>query len=921
MGADLRLLSRGLRIAMIALGPLFACGGELTGWTAGGKSVLIIPVSFTDAAAPAAPAGGWTNTMSFVSNFYRRTSYGASWISSFTVTPTIAMGVSSTNYRPYANWKTTAFLPDVRAKAKLAGFDTDQFDLELVNTRLPSESPVGNAVHGGKGVWMNFTNNHSKFALATAHEFGHNFGLFHTRGFSAANYDVFPVTKNGYWWDEYGGMFDVMGGSPTNPPADFCVYDKSFLGWIPDSLIARPVTSGTFRVHAFDQGVLVASNFLGLTIARDAHNHYWVEFRQAHTNNVWSMNGLLIYWGGEEILASSGAPVQLDMTPGSHGINDPEPSHAAGATIEDGALLLGRTYSDPNVNLHITPVRKGSTSPESLDVVVNFGPFPSNRPPVVAMTATNLAPATNQSVGFSIGASDPDGDVLAYYWEFDDPGVADGTGIAPFGDGTVNPDSTLATNAAHAWATGGLFQARCTVTDMKGGRTTASALVTVAGGGGLLITGVVKDEDGNPIQGAIVNNWKLAATNAVYFGTTNFLASSETASNGQYMLRVRPNSTNDLRAYADGRLFTCDTPGGSQTGTVVVGATSVTNVNFTRVTNQWTISGQVLLTGISRSYNPVIDGPLTITEARSGQSTNVAAGGTWQMSVPGGPVSLSFSSPSNYVIRYGFPNPYEVNDHFNIFTFFVDVPGALSSEGFDMSAASSDGSVSNFAIPVVLSRPAAWTNSIWPPSAWVQGIVDARSTAIYGVDYRLTGTEITFTNNTSVFTNTIALRLLPSAATNSRTIVLRLAGYNSGANIGAISNFTYAIIPPGADADADGLPDWWEWRFAQSLTNVNPQTDADTDGADNRAEYAADTDPFSAASFLGITAVQPQAGGLRVDWQGGTGVTQYVEGTAELVAPAAWTTLFTNPAPTALQPAQVLTPSNDIQFLRIRAQR
>jgi hypothetical protein len=67
--------------------------------------------------------------------------------------------------------------------------------------------------------------------------------------------------------------------------------------------------------------------------------------------------------------------------------------------------------------------------------------------------------------------------------------------------------------------------------------------------------------------------------------------------------------------------------------------------------------------------------------------------------------------------------------------------------------------------------------------------------------------------------------------------------------------------------------------------------------------------------------VQPQAGAIRVDWQGGTGATQYVEGTAELAAPVAWTTLFTNPAPTALQPAQVLAASNGIQFLRIRAQR
>ncbi len=125
-------------------------------------------------------------------------------------------------------------------------------------------------------------------------------------------------------------------------------------------------------------------------------------------------------------------------------------------------------------------------------------------------------------------------------------------------------------------------------------------------------------------------------------------------------------------------------------------------------------------------------------------------------------------------------------------------------------------------------------------------MVDASSTATYGLDYRLNGMEINFTNFTSVFTNHIALQIRPSPATNSRTIVLRLEAFNSGAHLGGIQTHTYAIIPPGADADGDGLPDWWEWRFSQSFTNLAPDQDDDADQVLNRDEF--DDDPDNAAS-------------------------------------------------------------------------
>ncbi len=900
-----------------------ALAGSPTGWTTGGKSVLVLPVDFTDSPAPAPPPEGWTTVMERVNQFYLLQSYGQAWFSTSVVAPVIHMGVSWTNYVPYSNWKTSAFLPDIRAKAKLAGYDTDDFDLEVFHLRLTNEAPVGIALHGGKGCWLNFTNGYPRFALATAHELGHNFGLFHTRAFSAANYAVFPIAKYGFFWDEYGGMFDTMGSGTTNLQADFCVYNKNFLGWIPDSQIARPTTSGVYRIHAFDQGTITPALFYGMKIERDPNNDYWFEFRQAFTNNLWSMNGLLIYWGGDAASVSIGGPMLLDMTPGSRGLDDPEPNRAPGATILDAPLVLGRTYSDPAVNLHVTPLRKGGTVPESLDLAVRFGPFPTNHPPTVSLTATNLAPATSQLVHFAVAASDPDGDPLAYYWEFDDPGAARGAGLVPFGAGSPNPDAMLATEAGQAWASSGVYQVRCTVTDLKGGQATAAALVTVGSGDGITITGTVKDEQDQPLAGAIVSNWKNTNPNAVTFGNSNLFVSSETASNGHYILRVKPNSTNLLRAHAKGRAFICNTPGGSTTGTVVVGGSSITNVNFVRTTNLWTISGSTLLAGNSGIYQPSTQGPITIQESFSGQETNVTTNGTWQMTVPDGPVALSFIAPTNYVIRYNLPNPYDVNDHFNLFTFFVDVPGAVSYEGFGSASDSGDGSAGLVNIPVVLTLPTGYTNSTWPPNLWIGAVVDARSTASYGLDYRLNGMEITFTNYTSIFTNQIALQLRPNSSTNSRTIVLHLDAFNAGANLGGIQTYTYAIIPPGADADGDSLPDWWEWQFSQSFTNLAPELDDDADQVVNRDEFAADTDPENAASKLDIHALHYLPGGVQLQWTGGTQAVQFIECRLNLLDPAeAWTTIHTNLPPTSPTPS-FLAPetTNPSAYFRIRAVR
>lgn len=898
--------------------------GEPTGWTTGGKSVLIIPVGFTDAAAPTGPAAGWSNLMADVNAFYLSQSYGKLWISQATVAAPVAMGVSSTNYRPYVDWRTTALLPDVRAKAKLAGYDTSAYDLEIIHTYLTNEpsgggaAGAGVAMHGGKGCWLNYSNNAAKIIGATPHEIGHNLGAFHCTGFSCAS--LFYPMKTGVWADEYGGYFDRM-GSGEGPHADFCAYYKNFMGWLPDSMVAQASSSGTYRIHAFDQGAVAVGSHYALKIQRDQGNTYWFEFRQADTGSVWSMNGLAVYNGGEYVLSSARAPRHLDMTPGSHGpYFTSDPVKNAIASQADATLLLGRTFSDANRDLHVTPLRKGGTTPESLDVVVAFGPFPGNQPPAVSLSASTLTPSTNQAVTFTATVSDPDGDPLAYFWEFDDPDAPAAAGIRPFGSGVPHPDATFRATATNAWLSNGVHLARCTVTDMKGGRTIATIPVTVGGGGGLVIRGVVKDEAGNPIPGAIVNNWRTGSPPTQY-GTTGLVASGETSSNGEYVIRAQSNTTYRLLARHQGRSFVCGIPGGSETGTVFVGSTSVTNVDFTRTNLLCTIGGTVYLAGIGRAYHPATDGPMTVHDGIPAHDVLVDSNGAWRMTVPQGPLALSFTTQPGHTLAYGFLNPLEVLENTAILHTFVDIPGAVANVGFASAHASGPGTAGAVDIPIVLTPPLGFTNTIWPPGSWLACEVDASSTARYGIDYRMLGMEVRFTNNTSSFTTHVTLDVLPpGVAASSRVVVLRLEPLNSATHMGSNTTFRYALIPPGADADADGLPDAWEWQHAGDLTNLHAAADTDGDSVVNADEYAADTDPASAASVLRLTDLHAVPGGISVGWQGGRQAWQFLEVSSPTGGP--WTAVFTNPPVTALATNRIhpADPSAALHY-RIRAVR
>ena len=610
-------------------------------WTTGHKKVLVIPVRFTDAAGPsnsdASGFTGWTaltnGTMpSEINSFFLKQSYGQLSVE-FTILPVIDLGVSTNYYTnnlpgtPYSKWtewgSPGSLADDARAKARSIGltngqaalYESANYDFDVIATGSIA-GQAGAASDGGRtAIGFNYF-------TALPHELCHCLGLQHANGYSRSTF-YSPGKPGTYLFQAYGDVFCLMGWKENSrtatPPPDRDVnpYFKYELGWLTTNNIVTPSTSGVYRVHAFDQGSVDAGKNHAMRIARDASSTYWFDFRQAITNlpdAKWSQNGLEVHFGAESPRSSSGATVLWDMTPDSRG-----PTNTTFATMHDAPLLIGRTYSDTEANLHVTPIKKGGTTPESLDVVVNFGPFPTNHAPTISLSPATVLLGSNVTQTFTAMASDPDGDTLAYYWEFDDATKSGGTDF-----GGLNPDSTSCTQAVHSWTQKGDWLVRCTVTDMKGGSRTVSATVTVTNGltAPITITGIVTDELSNPIEGAIVNNFR----SGVAHGSANFAGSSTTAADGKYSIVVPKSSfAYRLSAVYQGFSFTNYSLG----GTVNVASASVPNVNFTRVRTNRTVSGGVYVAG--RGYHSPTDGTLTVSD---GTQSVIVTNGGWQLTIP-----------------------------------------------------------------------------------------------------------------------------------------------------------------------------------------------------------------------------------------------------------------------------------------------
>ncbi len=402
------------------------------------KKILLVRLNFSDAPAEPMSVATGQAMLAETDAFIAENSYGATRIdlANSVVTPVlITMPKTKAAYRsardPYS------LLQDARAAAAAAGYNYLDYDFEWL--RYAPIYGVSQAFVGERGLWLETSNTGS-----ACHEWGHNLGLFHSGLWVTTDDTVIGTGTH----SEYGDSYDTMGTANGGTNA-FNACQRWLIGWLPNGNVETATASGTYRLFAFDQSTLAPGQTLAVRTQKDALRFYWLEHRIQWPGSAAISNGILLHWS--PWAASNGGTELLDAIP----------VDTTGSS--EAALVIGRTFSDSSAGIHITPIaRNASTSPPSIDVVIHRGKFPGNRPPALALSASATTAAVNQAVTFTAAASDPDGDDLAYAWDF--------------GNGVLGPNAAA---ASASWTTAGNYVVRCVVSDIKGQSAARFVTVTV----------------------------------------------------------------------------------------------------------------------------------------------------------------------------------------------------------------------------------------------------------------------------------------------------------------------------------------------------------------------------------------------------------------------------------------------------------
>ncbi len=459
-------VEEGLVAAEGGSGPVKPTGSIATSQSTGVRTVLYMRVTFPETNLQPQSEAEAYDLMRQVNDFMVESSYGSVYLLT-TVTPLLVMPHSKAWYESGGGSEYDV-RSDAQAAALALGYDWNQYDHDVTAYTGGPGTFSGLGYVGSKGIWLR-----SRSVGVAAHEFGHNFGLWHANFWNTNDKTSIGSGSN----LEYGNSFDTMG--PANAgDYHFNAAHKTRLDWLAQQTFVTQVTqSGRYRIFAFDQPRLDPANRYSMRIRKDSQREYYAEFRQkSFGENAWVRDGILLNWApwsGSN--GSNGGSQLIDTTPGTPG----------GRT--DAAITIGRTFSDFESGIHITPIGKGGTVPESMDVVVNVGTFPGNRPPTLTVNASASNAPSNTPINFTANASDPDGDALSYAWDF--------------GDSTFS--NTNSQSVSKTWASGD-YVVRCVVSDMKGQTASDSVAVHVGNNTNFRVSGKVT-LGGQPLANVIVS--------------------------------------------------------------------------------------------------------------------------------------------------------------------------------------------------------------------------------------------------------------------------------------------------------------------------------------------------------------------------------------------------------------------------------
>lgn len=417
---------------------------QASSWTETPKSVFFIRVDFSDLPGAAVTQAALDQVLdTSVANSISEISYGKTTINASVSSMTVRLPSPSSTYLPSNNDllynDAISAYQAIAGGGALAGYDIVGVHFPSIGIQSGGLTYAGLA--GGSRQWLQGTSSSN----VIIHEFGHNYGIGHASFWDTSDGSVVGTGTS----IEYGDPFDIMGSGP-DPEGHFHMQAKQYLNWLDSTKWTDATTtgSGTYRIYRFDDPATTgARRGVRVTRAASPAEYYWLGYRPGIPGNQWLKNGAYLVWQRPGYNRSW----LLDSTP------------VSGNDRNDAALAIGTTYTDATAGVHFTPLATGGSGADAwLDVNVQIGSFPGNLPPTATLNSPTTA-AARTLVNFSVTASDPNSDALAYSWDF--------------GDSSVSGNSS---STSHSWSVGGTYTVKVTVSDMKGGSVIKTQSITVS---------------------------------------------------------------------------------------------------------------------------------------------------------------------------------------------------------------------------------------------------------------------------------------------------------------------------------------------------------------------------------------------------------------------------------------------------------
>ncbi len=502
-------------------------------WTTGQKRVLYVIPRFSDVATDFISESTAAVIMNSVNNDFIKTSYGATSLVA-TITPPLMMPQPFSYYGGCSLGG--ALETDVEAAAANAGYLTGDYNLWV----FPCQ-------RGGGSGWIQSTpalvpgsdgspSQNSSAEYITFHELGHNYGLLHAHSYNTKDGSALGQSIVDFSFGEYGDSLDVMGTSGST--YGYNTWAREYLQWLPSQYSRDVTSSGLYTLNPYNVSSISSGSVFSLKIPRtgDPEGRTYLISAYNGSSGLDRVNFRLPPWRLTDNASQLLFPAQAD------------PSGFNYSQVQKD-LYLGHTYSDSSSGIHITPV---SSSASDITLAVNIGDFTANRPPVVSISQSASIVPINTPITFSGVATDPEGDPLVYEIKADKSKVPE----------TVVNNPTI----TRSWSSTGSHKIEIAASDMKGGTSSAFAVVVVSNSGTIppvlaygptAITllpnfyGVTQDlsalaADGDEPEAGLTYVWSLQAGAAqagtVIFGENNSNAAKHTSATfsnaGSYYLQV-----------------------------------------------------------------------------------------------------------------------------------------------------------------------------------------------------------------------------------------------------------------------------------------------------------------------------------------------------------------------------------------------